>query len=72
MTKTMSETDRPLSMAHANRLARGIARIRRCEVDPALWHVHEPGNVRCAEIYEPMTRTQWLAFLEDWRERHGA
>ena len=55
---------RPLTIAQANRLARGAARVSVDLIAPTLWRVEDDGRV---EAHEPMTHEQWLAFLADWR-----
>ncbi len=55
--------DQPLSIRDANRLARGTVRVSADRVDPSLWRVEDDQAV---EAHEPMTASEWLAFLNDW------
>lgn len=55
---------RPLTIAQANRIARGKAHVSVDPVDPTLWRVEDDDRV---EAHEPMTRDQWLALLADWQ-----
>ena len=56
-------SDKPLSIGQANRLAAGRVRVSADTIDPSLWRVEDD---EAAEVHEPMTRDQWVAFLKDW------
>ncbi len=55
--------DKPLSIAEANRLARGAVRVSADPVDASLWRVEDD---EATEAHEPMTASEWLAFLKNW------
>ena len=55
--------DQPLSIRDANRLARGVIRVSADSVDPSLWRVEDGQAI---QAHEPMTASEWLAFLNDW------
>ena len=55
--------DSPLSIRDANRLARETVHVSVDPIDPSLWRVEDD---EATEAHEPMTRRQWLAFLNDW------
>jgi len=56
-------SDKPLSIHQANRIAAGRVHVSRDRVDPTLWRVEDD---EATEVHEPMTASEWLAFLKDW------
>ena len=59
MPKTKSNP-KPLTLAQANRVARGQAQITRDEIEPSLWQI-------CGYALAPMTRRELLAFLREMK-----
>ncbi len=55
--------DRALTIEEANDICRGFAEVSIDPEDPTLWRVEGPGRV---EAHEPMTLSEWTAFLVDW------
>ena len=53
----------PLTIREANRIAAGRVHVSADPVDTSLWRVEDDEAV---ETHEPMTRDQWVAFLNDW------
>ncbi len=58
-----ARSDRPLSVRQANRIARGTVRVSADPIDPSLWRVEDGEAI---EAHEPMTASEWLAFLKTW------
>jgi len=56
-------SDTPLSIRQANRIAAGRVHVSADTIDPSLWRVEDD---EATEVHEPMTRDQWVAFLNDW------
>jgi len=54
---------RPLTIRQANRVAAGRVRVSADPIDATLWRVEDD---EATEVYEPMTRDRWVAFLKDW------
>ena len=55
--------DHPLTIRQANRIAAGRAHDSADTIDPSLWRVEDD---QATEAHEPMTASEWLAFLKDW------
>ncbi len=59
----MDDRNRKLTIDEANDICRGWAEVMPDPEDPTLWRVEGPGRV---EAHEPMTLSEWTAFLVDW------
>ena len=58
-----ARSNTPLSIRQANRIATGRVRVSPDAIDPSLWRVEDD---EATEVHEPMTASEWLAFLKDW------
>jgi len=58
-----ARSDKPLSIRQANRLAAGRVYVSADPIDAALWRVEDN---EATEAHEPMTASEWLAFLKTW------
>ena len=56
-------TDKPLSIRQANRVAARRVHVSADPIDPSLWRVEDD---EATEAHEPMTASEWLAFLKNW------
>ena len=52
-----------LTIAEANRLAKGKARVSEDPTSPGLWRIEDDGR---AQVHEPMTKAGWLGFLHGY------
>jgi len=58
-----ARSDTPLSIRQANRIAAGRVHVSADTIDPSLWRVEDD---QATEVHEPMTASEWLAFLKNW------
>ena len=58
-----ARSDTPLGIRQANRIAAGRVHVSTDTIDPTLWRVEDED---ACEAHEPMTASEWLAFLNDW------
>ncbi len=56
-------SDMPLSIRQADRIAAGRVHVSADPIDPSLWRVEDD---EATEAHEPMTASEWLAFLKTW------